>query len=105
MLEILDCSLRRDYAEAVESPPRLNTPPTRDNYLETLVNLLLIASIYLSDEGPGFTQEQLVEKMREIAGSEFKIEESDINIVLETSTFLSRKGDDPVSKESVWLSP
>lgn len=83
-----DAAIERFVRENGDEHSLKNEPSiTKD--LETLVTILEVAALSLSDEPSStFTRDQLIAEAREIAGGDLDIDERDARIVLEKATFV-----------------
>lgn len=71
---------------------RRNEPVANDD-LEAIVTLLEVAALSLTDRpGATFTIGQLIREARDIGGEEIELQERDIKIVLEKTSFLQKSG-------------
>jgi hypothetical protein len=81
-----------DLVPSGVSPAPIITPSDpRD--LEAIMTLLELAAISLTeDPDSSFTMQQLLERARELGGSEVRVDENDIKIVLGKAGFLKKEG-------------
>jgi hypothetical protein len=80
-------------AAANKKPPTLSTAPAQADDLEAIVMLLELAAIYLTPEpGVHFTEDELLDKARAIAGEEISLNKKDAAIVLGKAKFLRKDG-------------
>lgn len=72
---------------------RLTNANTKSKDLETIVTLLEVAALSLTNEpGATFTLEDLIREARLIGGEEIDLEERDIKIVMKKSSFIRKVG-------------
>lgn len=75
-----------------QSPPVMNSYVPQPHDLETIVMLLELAAIMLTNApGDQFTYEQLLLQARELAGEDFVLEDADAEIVFSNLSSIFRK--------------
>jgi hypothetical protein len=83
-----------DFESATDrSPPVVTSYVPHAKDLEAIVTVLQLAAIELTPTaGALFTVTELLAQVRELAGDEINIDESDVRIVLDKSGFLKKEG-------------
>lgn len=78
------------YAPRIEQQPlQRSNAPTKDTDLESLVTLLEVAALSLTDKPDAtFTREQLVFEMRSLAGAGVEIDDRDVSNVFDKASFI-----------------
>lgn len=79
---------------ADHSPPIMTNYKPQPHDLETIVMLLELAAIFLTDApGVQFTYDQLLIQARDLAGNDFVLEDTDAKIVFDNLRSVFRKED------------
>jgi len=83
-----DVAIERIVHESQNSS-HLKNEPVGSKDLETLVTLLEVAALSLSESPTStFSRDELIQEARLMAGADFEIDDRDAKIVLEKATFV-----------------